>query len=129
MLHITQRELIVKLSRQRKKQQEIAEILGCSQPTVNYWQQREKQGFSLTTRPRSGRPTQLTKKTLGKLKAEFTKEVKAANKKYCSIDVKRFSEIIEKETNRKYSTRHIERTLHKLAFSRITPRSKHILND
>jgi transposase len=129
MLNLTQRELIVKLSGQRKKQQEIADIIGCSQPTVNLWLQREKNGFSLQTLPRSGRPTPLTKKTLTKLKKEFAKEARAANKKYCSIDVKRFSEIIEKETDRKYSTRHVERTLHKLAFSRITPRSKHILND
>jgi transposase len=45
------------------------------------------------------------------------------------VDVKQFSQIIEKETNKKYSTRHIERVLHKLDFSRIIPRPQHIKND
>jgi len=121
--------MIVRLSNQGKKQQDIAALIGCSQPTVHLWIQREKQGSSLETLPRSGRPTPLTKKTLAKLKAEFTKEAHTANKKFCSIDTKQFSEIIEKETNKKYSTRHVERVLHKLNFSRITPRSQHTLND
>jgi transposase len=129
MLNLTQRELIIKLAKQGKKQQDIAGIIGCSQPTVNMWLQREKQGFSLETLPRSGRPTLLTKKTLAELKKEFVQEARAANKEFCSINVKQFSEIIEKRTKAKYSKRHVERILHKLDFSRITPRSQHIKND
>lgn len=129
MLNLTQRELIIKLAKQGKKQQYIAEIIGCSQPTVNLWLQREKQGFSLNTLPRSGRPTLLTKKTLAKLKKEFIQEARTANKNFCSIDTKQFSEIIEKKIKKKYSTRHVERILHKLDFSRITPRPQHIKND
>ena len=79
--------------------------------------------------PRSGRPTPLTKKTLTKLKKEFTKEARAANKNFCSVDIKQFSEIIEKKTKKKYSARHVERILHKLDFSRITPRPQHVRND
>jgi transposase len=129
MLNLTQRELIIKLAKQGKKQQDIAEIIGCSQPTVNFWLQREKQGSSLNTLPRSGRPTLLTKKTLSKLKKEFVQEARTANKNFCSIDTKQFSEIIEKRIKKKYSTRHVERILHKLDFSRITPRPQHIKND
>lgn len=129
MLNLTQRELIVKLSRQRKKQQEIADIIGCSQPTVNLWLQREKNGFSLQTLPRSGRPTPLTKKTLAKLKKEFAKEAREANKNFCSISTKQFSQMINAKTNKNYSPRHLRRILHKLDFSRITPRSQHIKND
>ena len=129
MIQINQREMIVRLAKQGKKQQEIAAIIGCSQPTVHKWVYREKKGFSLETLPRSGRPTPLTKKTLVKLKREFEKEARAANKKYCSINTKEFSKIIERETNKKYSTRHVERVLHKLDFSRITPQPKHVLND
>jgi len=79
--------------------------------------------------PRSGRPTPLTKNTLAKLKAEFRKEARAANKNFCSIDVKQFSQIIENKTKKEYSTRHVERILHRLNFSRITPRPQHIKND
>jgi transposase len=129
MLNLTQRELIIKLAKQGKKQQEIAEIIGCSQPTVNMWLRREKQGFSLETLPRSGRPTLLTKKTLAKLKKEFVHEARVANKNFCSINTKQFSEIIEKKAKKKYSIRHVERILHKLDFSRITPRPQHIKND
>jgi len=129
MINITKRELIVKLAKQGKKQQEIADIIGCSQPTVNLWISREKQGFSLKTLPRSGRPTLLTKKTLMKLKREFTRQARAANKKFCSVNIKQFGQIITKETNQNYSQRHIRRTLHRLNFSRITPRSQHVLND
>jgi transposase len=63
------------------------------------------------------------------LKVEFKKEALAINKKFCSVDVKQFSQIIEKKVNKKYSTRHVERILHKLNFSRITPRAQHIKND
>ena len=129
MLNLTQRELIVKLSKQRKKQQEIADIIGRSQPTINLWLQREKHGLSLKTLPRSGRPTPLTKKTLTKLKKEFAKKAREANKKFCSINTKQFSQMINTKTNKNYSARHLRRILHKLDFSRITPRSQHIKND
>jgi transposase len=71
----------------------------------------------------------LTKKTLAKLKKEFVHEARVANKNFCSINTKQFSEIIEKKAKKKYSIRHVERILHKLDFSRITPRPQHIKND
>ncbi|MBI2137119.1 winged helix-turn-helix domain-containing protein [Candidatus Woesearchaeota archaeon] len=129
MLNLTQRELIVKLSKQRKKQQEIANIIGCSQPTVNFWLQREKNGSSLQTLPRSGRPTPLTKNTMSRLKREFVKEAREANKKFCSINTKQFYDMINSKTNMNYSPRHCRRILHKLNFSRITPRSRHMRSD
>jgi len=129
MINITQRELIIKLEKQGKKQQEIAEIIGCSQPTVHLWIQRKKQGFSLETLPRSGRPTPLTKKNLVKLKEKITADVYAANKKYCSLNTKQLSDIIRQDIGKEYSIRHVERIMHKLDFSRITPRQQHIKND
>ena len=129
MLNLTQRELIVKLSRQRKTQQEIATIIGCSQPTVNLWLYRDKKGLSLKTLPRSGRPTPLTKKTLAALKKEFAIKAREANKNFCSIKPKQFSDLIHEKTKKDYSPRHVRRILHKLDFSRITPRSQHIKND
>ena len=38
-------------------------------------------------------------------------------------------DLIEKASKKKYSLRHVQRILHKLEFSRITPRAKHIKND
>jgi len=129
MLNKNQRELIVKLWEQKKKQQEIASLIGCSQPTVHLWIQRHKKGMSMKTLPRSGRPTLLTKKNLAKLKKEFTRRAKEANENYCSIDVPQFSQIITEKTGKKYTPRHVKRILHKLDFSRITPRPQHIKND
>ena len=129
MLNINERELIIKLSQQGKNQQEIAELIGCSQPTVCLWIQRQKKGFSLKSLPRSGRPTLLTKKNLAKLKQKITTEVKEANKNYCSLNTKQLSNIIQQETGKEYTTRHVERIMHKLDFSRITPRPQHIKND
>ena len=71
----------------------------------------------------------MTKKTLLKLKKEFTQKVKEANKDFCSINTKEFSELLTAKTKKTYSQRHVTRILHKLNFSRITPRAQHIKNE
>lgn len=119
----------MKWATEGKSQQHIASLIGCNQSAISRLIAKHKKTGSVKNLPRSGRPTPLTKKTLGKLKKTFEREARAANKKFCSIDVKQFSQIIEKETDKKYSTRHVERVLHKLDFSRITPRPQHIKND
>ena len=129
MILLQTRELVIKWNNEGKTQQQIADLVGCSQSAVSRLIVKHEKTGEVKNLPRSGRPTPLTKKTLAKLKAEFKKEAYAANKKFCSINANQFSEMIEKETNKKYSPRHVERVLHKLDFSRITPRSKHILND
>ena len=129
MINLQTRELILKWAKEGKKQQQIAALASCNQSSVSRLIAKHKKTGSLKNIYRSGRPTPLTKNRLKKLKKEFTNEAKKANKKFCSIDVKQFSQIIEKETNKKYSTRHVERILHKLDFSRITPRPQHIKND
>jgi transposase len=129
MIDLSTRELVLKWNTEGKNQQQIANLVGCNQSAISRLLIKYNQTGSIKNLPRSGRPTPLTKKTLAKLKAEFKKEARTANKKFCSIDVKQFSQIIEKKTNKKYTTRHVERILHKLDFSRITPRSQHIKND
>src|SRR3989338_5675317 len=122
MINLPTRELILKWEKEGKKQQQIAALVGCNQSSISRLIKKYEKTNSIKNRPRSGRPTPLSKKTLTKLKTEFTKQAKEANKNFCSIDVKQFSQIIEKETHKKYSTRHVERILHRLDFSRITPR-------
>lgn len=129
MINLQTRELVLKWTKQGKKQQQIAELVGCNQSAISRLIVKYNKTGSIKNLPRSGRPTPLTKNTLTKLKAEFKRKAKAANKNFCSIDVKQFSQMIEKEADRKYSTRHVERILHRLDFSRITPRSQHIKND
>jgi len=129
MINLQTRELILKWKKEGKKQQQIAELVGCNQSSISRLIEKYKKTRSIKNKPRSGRPTLLTKNTLNKLKEELTKKVKEANEKYCSIGTKQFSDLIEKASKKKYSPRHVQRILHKLDFSRITPRAKHIKND
>jgi transposase len=129
MINIQTRELALKWKKEGKTQQQIADLIGCNQSAVSRLLVKYKKTGNVKNLARSGRPTLLTKNTLSKLKSMFKREARTANKNFCSISTKQFSEIIEKETGKKYSTRHIERILHKVNFSRITPRSQHIKND
>jgi len=129
MINLQTRELVLKWTKKGKTQQQIADLVGCNQSAISRLIVKYNKTGNVKNLPRSGRPTPLTKNTLAKLKIEFKKKARAANKNFCSIDVKQFSQIIEKEANRKYSPRHVERILHRLDFSRITPRPQHIKND
>ena len=129
MLTIKERELILKLHRQGKGQQYIADLIGCSQPTVHKWIKLRDSRADLSTLPRSGRPTKLSSKKLVDLKEVITREVKAVNEQYCSLDTKQLRVIIRRETGKEYSLRHVERVMHRLGFSRITPRPQHLRHD
>lgn len=126
MITLQERKLIIKLQKDGKKQEYIAQLIGCSQATVSKWVFKNKEGRTLETLPRSGRPTKLNAENLKNLKMKLLSEVKEANKKYCSVKTNQLSEIITKEIGIKYTNRHVERILHRLGFSLITPRSKHI---
>lgn len=56
-------------------------------------------------------------------------EIKLANKDYGSLNTKQMANIIKEEVGRPYSIRHIERLMHKLGFSLIKPRPRHIKQD
>lgn len=129
MINLQTRELVLKWKKEGKKQQQIADLIGCNQSAVSRLLAKVKKTGTVKNLPRSGRPTPLTKKALAKLKVELTEKVKKANEHYCSIDTKQFSELIEGNVKKKYTPRHVRRLLHKLDFSRITPRAKHIKND
>jgi transposase len=129
MINLQTRGLVLKWTKDGKTQQQIADLIGCNQSSVSRLIVKYHKTGDIKNLPRYGRPTPLTKDILKKLKATFIKEARTANKRYCSIDTKQFSQIIEKKTNKKYSSRHVERILHKLNFSRITPRSQHLKNN
>ena len=129
MINLQTRELVLKWIKQGKTQEEIADLADCNQSAISRLIAKYKKTGSLKNRFRSGRPTPLTKETLELLKEDFTSKARAANKNFCSINTKKFSELIQKTTGKNYTMRHVERILHKLDFSRITPRSQHIKND
>ncbi len=129
MISINERKLIVKLHLKGKKQQYIADLIGCSQPTVNLWIHRHKSNKGLKTRPRSGRPTKLKEKVLSILRNKILDKINSANAEYNNISTKQIKKFIAKEINEEYSIRHVERIMHKLGFSLITPRPQHIRHD
>jgi transposase len=129
MINLQTRELVLRWNAEGKTQEKIADLVGCSQSAVSRLIDKFDKTGSVKNLYRSGRPTPLTKETLRTLKKEFRKKALEANKKFCSVDLKQFSEIVENKTNKKYSTRHIQRMLHRLDFSRITLRPQHIKND
>ena len=129
MLNVQLRELIIKLREDGKKQQRIAELIGCSQAAVSKWISKHKAGRTLETLPRSGRPTKLSSSVLKKLRAKLLREVKRVNKQFCSLNTKQLADIIKKEVGNSYSLRHVERIMRKLGFSLIKPRPQHIRHD
>lgn len=129
MINLQTRELIIKWGKAGKTQQQIADLAGCNQSAVSRLIVKYNSTGNVKNLPRAGRPTPLTKNILTKLKAQFRKEARDTNKEYCSINTKQFSQKIEEKIKKKYSQRHVERILHKLDFSKITPRPQHIKND
>ena len=129
MLSIEQRRVIIQLDKKRKTQQEIAELLDCNQSSVSRLLEKYKQKGSVKDLPRSGRPTKLTKQNLTRLKNKILVNIKKANDNYCSVSTKQVKDLIHKEIGENYSLRHIERIMHKIGFSLITPRPQHIRHD
>jgi len=126
---IKERELIIKLYNEGKKQQDIANILGCSQPKVSFWIRRYSRTGNLKNLPRSGRPSNFSEEKLALIKSKIVKKVVSRNMKYSSCTSKELRDIMSKEIKKSISMRHARRILHKINFSLITPRSKHTKND
>ena len=129
MITPQERELIVKLNNDGKKQQYIAALIGCSQPTVHKWIMHGKNGRTFHTLPRSGRPTKLSGEKLSDLKKAIGNEITRANQKYGPINTKQVAAIIRREIGEQYTMRHVERIMHKLGFSLIAPRPQHLRHD
>ena len=123
-----ERELIVKLRKKGKTCIEIAEILGISKSKVSFWTRRYDETECLEDKPRKGRPTPLTEEKLQEMKEKIKETVLEQNDK-AGFSSKEILFFIKKETGRTYTIRHIERLLHKMGFSLITPRVNHIRKD
>ncbi len=126
---IKERELIIKLYNEGKKQQDIADILGTNQPKVCFWIKRYKKTGCFENQLRSGRPTNFSEEKLRLIKSKIVKKVVSKNMKYSSCTSKELRNLISKQIKKPISMRHARRILHKIGFSLITPRSQHVKND
>lgn len=129
MLTLKEREIIIRMHKQGKIQEEIASAVGCSQQMVSRWIKRFKETGSLVTRSRSGRPSKLTKEVKASLKKKIKTILENANKSFNGVSTKEIKELIFKEIGNDYSMRHVERIMHQLGFSLIMPRTTHVRHD
>jgi len=123
-----ERELIIKLRKEGKTCIEVADILGISKSAVSFWTCRYNETGCLEDKPRGGRPTLLTEEKLQEMKGKI-KETVLEQEDRAGLSSKEILVFIKKETGRTYTLRHVERLLHKMGFSLITPRVNHIRKD
>jgi len=122
-----ERELIIKLSHEKKTCREIASLLGTSKSKVSYWVCRSKQTNKLSDLPRSGRPTNLSKRKLKDVYSILRKE--ELTSKRSGFSSKKVADLLLEKTGNKYSLRHVRRILKSINISLITPRVSHIRRD
>ena len=129
MIPIQTRKLVLKWNKEGKTQQQIANLVGCNQSAVSRLIAKYNKTGDVKNIQRSGRPTALTKTTMAKLKSKIKAVIKKANKKFCAVSTKQVADLIAQDVGKSYSHRHVERLLHKMDFSLVTPRPKHIRHD
>ena len=129
VLTIKERELVLEWAKKGKSQDVIASLLGCHQSSISRLLKKYEQKGVLNNLPRSGRPTPLTKKNLSLLKKKIDSLIRSANSDYGAISTKQVAQLVKQEIGKVYSMRHIERIMHKMGFSLITPRPQHVRHD
>ena len=120
-----ERELIIQLNNKKKTCREIAFDLNISKSKASFWINRFKKERNLADKPKSGCPTILSKNKLDEIYEEVKSQIKLKKNK-SGTSTKEVKDIIEKKIGKKYSLRHVQRILHKIGFSLITPRVNHI---
>jgi len=103
---------------------EVAEILGHSPRTIEYWIHRfEKSGFAgLQERERSGRPTALNEEMLHNIGKDLRKSPGEYGYSQNLWDGKLLSHHLSKHYDIKIGVRQCQRVFHKLGFRRRKPR-------
>lgn len=129
MLSIKERKLILRWNQEKKTQQEIAKLLGCNQASVSRLITKHKSKGTVQNLPRSGRPTKLKGSIFSKLRKTILEKINSSNLKYNNVSTKKIKELISEEIGVTYTIRHVERIMHKLGFSLITPRPQHLRHD
>ena len=122
------RKKIISLHNKKESTRDIAYLLDISKSKAAYWVKRYKGTGCLEDLPRSGRPTPLMKKKLMCLKDNLKSLVLEQEHK-AGFSSKEVLQLIEHKVDKRYTLRHVQRLLHKMGLSLITPRQKHIRKD
>lgn len=116
---IKERILMIIYTLEGESSRTIGKRLQCDQKLVLYWKNRyEKEGLEgLKTRPKSGKPSLMTKRQKNMIKKIISKE----DLKNPWI-TKRICELIRRKTGIEYTQRHVQRLLNKWGFNLLVPR-------
>lgn len=126
MIPIEQRKLIIRWHNEGKNQQDIADLVGCHQTSVGRLISKYKNKKTVKNLVRTGRPTVLNENVKSSLKKKIENRIRVANDSFNSVSTKEIKNLIADELGVVYSMRHVERIMHGLKFSLITPRTTHI---
>ena len=91
-----ERELIIKLAKEKRTTREIASILDVSKSKAAFWVKRFRDTESLQDKKRSGRPTPLTKDEISSLTKSL--KTKVLEPKITGISSKEVLQLIEHKT-------------------------------
>jgi len=120
------RQNIIQLHKKGKKQMEISYLLDVPQSTISYWIINYNKENRLTDNPRSGRPSQLTKKQFENIKQTFLDfPPERFGGKSLGWTTKMAIQYIKDNYGVKYGMRQIQKLFHKFNLNLITPRSEH----
>ena len=120
------RQNIIRLHKKGKKQTEISYALDIPQTTVSYWIIRYKKTNNLEDKPRSGKPSQLTKKQFEEIKNALNDFPPSRyGGESIGWTTKMLIDFIKEKFGLSFGIRYAEKIMHKCGISLITPRSEH----
>lgn len=116
---VRERLLMMLYTRRGESSREVGERLQCDQKLVFYWKQRYlAEGLEgLKTRPRSGKPRQLSSRQEERIKAKV-----AVHDPARPWTTKRVADLVYREAGVRYTRRHVQRLLHRWNLGLVSPR-------
>jgi len=123
---LTIRKKIISLHQKKKSTREIAYLLDISKSKAAYWVKRHKETNILEDKPRSGKPTKLSREKIDELKKVL---LDFPPSRYGGESVGWLTKIaiqyVFDTYGVKYSMRRMQELFHKIGLNLITPRTEH----
>lgn len=120
------RKTIIKLHEKGKRQTEISKLLDIPQTTISFWIKRYKKTSSLNNRPKSGKPSKLTKKQFEQINhALHDFPPSRYGGESMGWTTKMLMQFIKDNFGVTFGMRYAEKIMHKFGINLITPRSEH----
>lgn len=121
-----ERELIISLHKKNKSVREIAKLIDISKSKAAYWIDRHKHTKDLRDKPRSGKPSKITKKQFEQINhALHDFPPPRYGGESMGWTTKMLMQFIKDNFGVTFGMRYVEKIMHKCSISLITPRSEH----